>query len=209
MVTGPQGSSSDPTDEVDALASALAALRSGEPGALERLVPLIYEDLRTLARQRIRGERNDHTLGTTAVVHEAYLRLLQERRLTAADRGEFLAAASNTMRRLLVDYARARNRKKRGGGVEAIPLERVAPFLSDRASQEMLHLDQALERLAARMPRAARVFELKTFGGLQLLEIADLEGTSAKTIQRDYAAARAWLRKEVRGDGTTHGEPAP
>lgn len=190
--------SCDPPTASGDLTSALEELRAGEDGALERVVPLLYDDLRRIARQRLRAERIDHTLGTTGVVHEAYLRLLQDRRLAATDRSEFLAAASNAMRRLLVDYARTRNRQKRGGGVAPTPLEDVEPFLSEQASQEMIYLDQALERLGEAMPRAARAFELKTFGGLELTEIAEIESVSTKTAQRDVAAARAWLRKEIR-----------
>lgn len=188
----------DSTPERSDLTSALEGLREGEEGALERVVPLLYDDLRRIARQRLRAERIDHTLGTTGVVHEAYLRLLRDQRIAADDRGEFLAAASNAMRRLLVDYARTRNRKKRGGGVTPMPLTEAEPFLSEQASQEMLYLDQALERLSSTMPRAARAFELKTFGGLELSEIGRIQSVSAKTAQRDVAAARAWLRKEIR-----------
>lgn len=181
------------------LTSAFDSLRSGEHGALDRVVPLLYDDLRRLARQRLRNDRNSHTLGTTGVVHEAYLRLLRERKLSAVDRGQFLAAASNTMRRLLVDYARMKRSQKRGGGVEPLPLEEVAPFLSDRATDEMIELDDALARLEVILPRGAKVFEQKVFGGLKLEEIAEVNATSKKTVQRDWTAARAWLRKEVRG----------
>jgi RNA polymerase sigma factor (TIGR02999 family) len=168
-------------------------------GALDRLFPLIYDELRRLARRRLRGERTGHTLDTTALVHEAYLRLSTQHRLAADNRAEFLAVASNTMRRVLVDYARARRRQKRGGGREAMPLEAVEPFLSDRAVEETIALDDALERLEAAEPRAARVFEQRLFGGLSLEEIATALGVSTKTVQRDWTAARAWLRKEVGG----------
>jgi RNA polymerase sigma factor (TIGR02999 family) len=176
---------------------ALEALRQGDPGALERLVPLLYDDLRRLARQRLRHERDGHTLGTTALVHEAYLKLAGQRRLAPPDRAGFFAAASNTMRRILVDYARTRRRHKRGGGAVMVPLDDVAPFLGDRACEETLVLDDALARLEAVQPRAARVFEQRLFGGLGVEEIADALGVSAKTVQRDWEAARSWLRKEV------------
>jgi RNA polymerase sigma factor (TIGR02999 family) len=180
-----------------AVTRGLAELAAGSPGALERLVPLLYDDLRRLARQRLRGEREGHTLGTTALVHEAYLRLAAHRRLGAEDRAGFFAAASNTMRRVLVDYARARRRAKRGAGEAPVPLAEVASFLSDRAAAETLALDDALTRLEAANPRAARVFEQRLFGGLALEEIAVALGVSTKTVQRDWEAARAWLRKEV------------
>ncbi len=198
----------------------LARLRDGSPEALDRLVPLLYEDLRRLARQRLRGEREGHTLDTAALVNEAYLRLVDQRRVSAGDRSEFFAAASRTMRRVLVDYARARKRAKRGGGVEPVPLEAVEEFLSERVADETLALDAALARLEAAQPRAARVVELRFFGGLTFDEAAAVLGVSAKTVQRDGEAAMAWLRKEVRsaldpapnvrsGTGTAREEPGP
>ncbi len=176
----------------------LGRLRDGSPEALDRLVPLLYEDLRRLARQRLRAERTGHTLDTTALVNEAYLRLVDQRRIAAGDRSEFFAAASRTMRRVLVDYARARQRAKRGGGVAPVPLAAVEEFLSEKAADETLALDEALARLEQVQPRAARVVELRFFGGLTLAEAAELLGVSAKTVQRDGDAAMAWLRKEVR-----------
>lgn len=176
----------------------LARLREGSPEALDRLVPLLYEDLRRLARQRLRVERDGHTLDTGALVNEAYLRLAGQRRVSAGDRSEFFAAASCTMRRVLVDYARARQRTKRGGGIEPVPLEAVEEFLSERVAEETLALDAALARLESAQPRAARVVELRFFGGLTYAEAAAVLGVSAKTVQRDGEAAMAWLRKEVR-----------
>ena len=176
----------------------LARLREGAPEALDRLVPLLYGDLQRLARQRLRSERAEHTLDTAALVNEAYLRLVDQRRIVVHDRSEFFAAASHTMRRVLVDYARARQRAKRGGGVANVPLEAVEEFLSEKAADETLALDEALQRLEATQPRAARVVELRFFGGLTLEETAALLGVSTKTVQRDGDAAMAWLRKEVR-----------
>jgi len=175
----------------------LAALRRGEAGALERVVPMLYDDLRQLARTRLRNERDGHTLDTTGLVHEAYLRLATQRRLAPADRGEFFAAASNTMRRILVDYARSRSRHKRGGGETRVPLDEVEPFLTGRAADETLLLDDALSRLSSSLPRAAAVFEQRLFGGLSVEDIAAFMNVSTKTVSRDWEAARAWLRKEV------------
>lgn len=189
-----------PSPALGAVTRELQALRRGEDGAFERLVPLLYDDLRRLARQRLRSERESHTLDTTALVHEAYVRLARHHQLPSEDRGAFFAAASNTMRRVLVDYARARNADKRGGGETAVPLDHVAPFLSDRAATETLLVDQALSRLEAAVPRAARVFEQRLFGGLTLEEIAVAMELSTKTVQRDWEVARAWLRKEVGRD---------
>ena len=181
-----------------AVSLCLEGLRQGEEGALERLTTLLYRELRQLARRRLQGERQGHTLGTTGLVHEAYLRLADQRKLSPRDRREFFVAASSTMRRILIDYARARRRAKRGGDAVAVPLEEVAPLLSERACDEMIELDQALSRLADQQPRAAQVFEQRVFGGRSLAELAEDLGVSSKTVQRDWDAARAWLRKEVR-----------
>jgi RNA polymerase sigma-70 factor, ECF subfamily len=178
----------------------LERLRHGECGSLDRVVTLLYDELRRLARQRLRDERSSHTLDTTALVHEAYLRLFHQQSIDAKTRAEFFAVASNTMRRVLVDYARARRRQKRGGGVAVLPLEEVEPFLTDRAADEVLHLDEALERLRTLQPRAVQVVEMHFFGGLSLVEIAAALGLSEKTVQRDWQAARAWLRKEVQAN---------
>lgn len=201
MATPPDSDARELTDEAGGeITRYLHELRAGTPGAIDRLVPLLYDDLRRLAHQRLRGERDGHTLDTTALVHEAYVRLSGQRQVSAADRSEFFAAASNTMRRVLVDYARGRRRQKRNAGQTPVPLDDVEPFLSDRAVDETLALDEALGRLEARHPRAARVFEQRLFGGMSLDEIAVLQGTSTKTVQRDWEAARAWLRKEVGHD---------
>ena len=177
---------------------ALANLRNGQSGALEQLVPLIYDDLRRLARQRLRFEHDGQAVGTTSLVHEAYLRLAQQRRLRPADQSGFFAAASNTMRRILVDYARSRKSQKRGGGQIPAPIDETEALLSDAAVSETLALDEALTRLEAADWRAARVFEQRLFGGLSVDEISLVLNVSTKTIQRDWQAARAWLRKEVR-----------
>ena len=187
----------EPASSPGEITKGLEALRRGEARALDELVPLLYDDLRRMARQRLSRERSAHTLGTAGLVNEAYLRLLTQHQLAPANRGEFFAAASNTMRRVLVDYARSRKRQKRGGGAPHVPLEDVEPFLTDRAVGETLALEDALVRLERAHPRAARIFEQRFFGGLTAEETAEAEGVSTKTIQRDWEAARAWLRKEV------------
>jgi RNA polymerase sigma factor (TIGR02999 family) len=182
--------------------------RGGDSAALDHLVPLLYADLRRLARRSLRRERVEHTLSTTALVHEAYLRLLGQRRIQASDRAGFLAVAGYTMRRVLVDYARGRNRAKRGGGKATVALDHAeldeleagAPFLTDGQAEEMLALDSALARLAAISPRGAEVIQHRFFAGLTLEETAEVLRVSIKTVQRDWLAARAWLRKEVAGD---------
>ena len=166
-----------PPGEGGEITRGLDALRRGEAGALDRLVPLLYDELRRMARGRLRGERADHTLDTTALVHESYLKLATQHGLKPADRPAFFAAAANTMRRILVDHARSRRRDKRGGGAPAVPLDDIGPLLSERAVDETLALEDALAKLVAAQPRAARVFEQRLFGGLELEEIAGAEGT--------------------------------
>ncbi len=173
--------------------------RGGDRGALAELVPLLYRELREVARRTLRRERTGHTLATTALVHEAYLRLLDQRKIGARNRVEFLAVAGHTMRRLLVDYARTRKREKRGGGQSALPLEEAEALLSETQADDLLVLDLALDRLAAANPRGGQVIELRFFAGLDLEETAQVLGVSLKTVQRDWLASRAWLRKELEG----------
>ena len=172
-------------------------LRRGEPGAVDELVPQLYQELRRVARGHLRGERQNLTLATTALVNEAYLKLRQQRKVETADRTRFLAVASVTMRRILVDYARTRRRGKRGGGARPVPLEDVEPFLTDSEAEEVIALDEALDRLARVHPRGAEVVTHRFFTGLTLEESAEVLGVSSKTVRRDWLAARAWLRKEV------------
>lgn len=175
----------------------LEGVREGDGEALERLFPLLYDELRRIARQRMKGERPGHTLRPTALVHEAYLRLLDSDVLRAEDRSQFFAAASETMRRILVDYARARKRLKRGGGQAPIPLDEAEAYLSEREADEMLAFDDALSRLARQDARAAEIVRYRLVAGLTLEETGQLLGVSAKTVQRSWAFARAWLRREV------------
>ncbi len=175
----------------------LHRLHDGDGEALEMLMPLLYDELHALARRQLRAERADHTLNPTALVNEAYLRLVQQCTLRAEDRAHFLAIAATTMRRLLVDYARARTRLKRGGGAQPVPLDDVLPFLSLHEADEMLALDDALGRLEKINPRGSQVVQYRFFGGLSLEETAEVLDVSVKTVQRSWTAARAWLRKEV------------
>lgn len=178
----------------------LHRLRDGDDGALEQLMPLLYDELRVLARKQLRHERAGHTLSTTSLVNEAYLRLVDQHRLDAHDRPQFFAVAAVTMRRILVDYARARKRLKRGGGKAAVPLEEAEQFLSDEEADEVLALEEALDRLAELEPRAVQVVQCRFFTGLTLEETAEALDISVKTVQRDWIAARAWLRKEIDTD---------
>ncbi|MEZ4455724.1 MAG: ECF-type sigma factor [Gemmatimonadales bacterium] len=179
------------------MTACLARLRAGDAEALDRLLPLVYDELRAMAGGQLKREAAGHTLSATALVHEAYVRLADRDRLDADDRGEFLAIAAQSMRRVLVDHARTRKRQKRGAGQVPVSLDAVEHLVSDQSAEELIALDEALERLAAANPRAAQVVERRFFAGLTLEETATSLGTSLKTVQRDWTAARAWLRKEI------------
>lgn len=175
----------------------LERLGPESPQEREQLLPLIYEELRRIARLRMRNERLEHTLSPTALVHEAYLRLFNERAPRLKDRRELYAAASETMRRVLIDYARARKRLKRGGSVPRVALEEAEAFLTESQADEVLALEDALDRLGQVDQGALEVLQHRFFVGLTMEEIAELQGVSSKTVQRTWVAARAWLRKEV------------
>ena len=175
----------------------LARLREGDNEALDQLLPLVYDELRLLARSQLRNESPGHTLGATALVHEAYLRLSQRRVIAPEDRSHFFAIAAQCMRRVLVDHARVRGAQKRGSGQVALSLEHAGELLDEDGSEELLIIDEALERLARANERAARVVERRYFAGLTLEETAATLGLSAKTVQRDWTLARAWLQKEI------------
>jgi RNA polymerase sigma factor (TIGR02999 family) len=180
--------------EVTAL---LAAWRGGDGGALDRLIPIVYEDLRRVAGRYMRSEDPGHTLQTTALVHEAYLRLTREQDRTWESRAHFFAVAAQIMRNLLVDHARMATRAKRGGGAAEISFEE-APELTTAEPEVMLALDDALQRLAEVDPRASRIVELRYFVGLNNDEVASVIGVSEKTVTRDWNTAKAWLRAELR-----------
>jgi RNA polymerase sigma factor (TIGR02999 family) len=176
--------------------------REGDSRALEHIVPLVYDELRRVARHQVSHERDDITLSPTGLVHEAYLRLLSRKQLVGHDRSAFLAVAAQTMRRILVEHARRRTRMKRGGGqhVEAMPDDGLAALAPDVEPEEVVATDLALARLAEMDDRAARVVECRIFGGLTLAETAEALDISTRTVQRTWTAALAWLRKEVADD---------
>jgi len=171
----------------------LTEWRSGHPQALERLTPLVYDDLRRLARGYMRTERGSHTLQATAVVHEAFLRLIQAN-VALQDRAHFFALASRLMRRVLVDHAKSRSRLKRKAGPGAVPFDGDAAKAVDFG---VVALDDALEGLVQLEPRLAEVIELHYFGGLTYDQIADAVGASTATVHRDIRLARAWLLNEI------------
>jgi RNA polymerase sigma factor (TIGR02999 family) len=168
----------------------------GDMSALDRLVPVVYSELHRLAQRYMRGERPDHPLQTTALVNEAYLRLVGWKEVEWKNRAHFLAVAAQIMRRILVDFARSRNYAKRGGGLRRVSLD-DALLVTEAADPDLLDLDGALSRLAAVDPRKSRVVELRFFGGLSNEEIAEVLGTSPFTVIRDWNLARAWLLREM------------
>jgi RNA polymerase sigma factor (TIGR02999 family) len=166
--------------------------------SVDRLLPLVYEELRRIAHLLLQGENAGHTLTTTALVHEGYLRLVDQRRVTWVDRAHFLAVAATAMRRILVDYARRRTASKRGAGSRPLTLDEAAVALADERAQEMLDLDEALTRLATLNERLARVVECRFFGGLTTTETAAALDVTPRTIERDWAKAKSWLYQELR-----------
>jgi len=176
----------------------LRSWRSGDERAEEALLAAVYADLRRRAAAMLRGERNDHTLQPTALVNEAYLRLVDYRRVRARDRSHFLALAAQAMRRILIERARARSAAKRDGGGAALALDAAAEEVGARAG-ELVALDEALTRLAGFDARKAQVVELKYFGGLTNDETAAALEISGATVEREWSAARAWLRTAIAG----------
>lgn len=174
----------------------LEAASAGDPHAFDRLVPLIYDELRGIARKQLAGERPDHTLDTTALVHEAYVKLVGLERMEWGGRPHFLAAAAGAMRRILVDHARNRRAIKRGGGVAAVSLGGVVVAVRDSVDQ-LLELDRALLRLRELDIRQSRVVELRFFAGMTVEEVAEVLEVSPTTVKRDWTAARAWLNREL------------
>ncbi|MCC6262904.1 MAG: sigma-70 family RNA polymerase sigma factor [Bryobacterales bacterium] len=180
----------------------LARWSSGDAGALEQLTPIVYDELRRIARRHLARERKDHTLQSTALVHEAYLRLIGSSGSEYHNRQHFFAVAAQVIRRVLVDHARAVNAAKRGGGAQKILLE-DQPEASTPAENvaEVLALHEALERLAVFDQQQERIVELRYFAGLSIEETAEVLGVSAATVKRDWVMARAWLARELKGGG--------
>ena len=176
----------------------------GEQRPADRLLPLVYDELRRVAHRQLGRERSGHTLSTTALVHEAYLRLVDQTRARWVDRAHFFAVAAGVMRRILVDYARRFRAAKRGGGVQPVDLDRVEVSLDER-SEMLINLDEALGRLAELNPRLSRVVEYRFFGGMTEEETAEALGVTDRTVRRDWIKAKAWLSRELRaseGEGS-------
>ena len=175
----------------------LADWAGGDEAALERLMPLVYQELRRIADRALGRERRGHTLQATALVHEAYVRLVQQHSAQFENRAHFFAIASQLVRRILVDHARRRASLKRGGGEAPLSLDME---VADRSSSvDALALDEALQRLATLDPQQARIVEMRFFGGLTVEDTAEVLNISPRTVKRDWSMARAWLRRELSG----------
>ncbi|MGO8985342.1 MAG: sigma-70 family RNA polymerase sigma factor [Terriglobales bacterium] len=189
-----------PSPEITQL---LHAWRGGDQLALERLTPVVYQELHRMARVYMSREREGHTLQTTALIHEVYLRLVKVKDVQWQDRAHFFAISAQLMRRILVDFARSHTYQKRGGGAQQVPLNE-AFVMSPEPSVDVVALDEALARLGETDARKSKVVELRFFGGMTVEETAEVLGISPETVMRDWGVARAWLLREL--DGTvTHG----
>jgi RNA polymerase sigma factor (TIGR02999 family) len=183
-----------PSSEVTVL---LSELTRGNKEAGEKLIPLVYDELRRLAKSYMQRERPDHTLQATALVHEAYLKLVRQEVVDWQGRSHFLGIAAQLMRRILIDHARNHLREKRGGVQHVLPLDEALVFAPER-SEEFVRLDEALERLSKLDARQGRIVELRYFGGMSIDETSEVLGVSPKTVKRDWSVAKAWLHAELR-----------
>jgi RNA polymerase sigma factor (TIGR02999 family) len=190
----------DPITRTDAATQWLLDWGRNDKQGLDQMLPVLYAELHRLATHYISQEATGHTLQPTALVHEAYLRLIDQRRVDWRNRAQFVGLAANMMRRILVNHARDRSARKRGGGAQPVSLSLVESP-SGRPDVELIALDEALERLAAADPRKARVVELKFFGGLTIEEIAEVLQISGATVEREWSFARAWLYDAIEGSG--------
>lgn len=171
--------------------------RQGDSAAFDKVTHYVYNDLRRRASAYMRNERRGHSLQTTGLVHEAFIKLIDKQEIEWQDRNHFFAVAAQSMRRILVDHARARKRDKRGGENEDVPLEEARHIPADQYHIDLVALDEALKRLAAFDERQSKIVELKYFGGMTLDETADVLDVSRVTVRRDWQIARAWLRSQL------------
>jgi RNA polymerase sigma factor (TIGR02999 family) len=184
---------SNPTHEVTGL---LLDWNNGQPEALERLMPLVYDELRHIAARYLRKEREDHTLQTTALVHEAYIRLIDQQQANWQNRAQFFGVAAQMMRRILVDHARGHQADKRGGGAAKLSLDEAIE-IADQKEVDLIALDEALNQLAQLDEQQCRVVELRFFAGLTVEEVAAVMKLSPATIKREWSMAKAWLHREL------------
>jgi RNA polymerase sigma factor (TIGR02999 family) len=181
----------------------LISYGQGDRAALDALLPLVYDELRVIARSYLRRERSDHTLQPTSLVHEAYLRLINQKRVDWRNRAQFFGLAANMMRRILINHAEAKRAEKRGGGIEKMSLDQVEAGLGDQVV-DILALDEVLRRLEKFDKLKSEIVELKYFCGLTITEIAEVTKTSTATVEREWAFARGWLYKALTYPPTTN-----
>ncbi len=181
----------------------LHAWSNGNREALDALLPLVYDELRRQAHRFLRRERQNHTLQTTALIHEAYMKLIEQNRVSWQNRAHFFAISANLMRRILVNYAKAKHRFKRGGAGENLPLDETILIVSDKRELDLLALDEALMRLAKLDERQAQIVELRYFSGLSIEETAEVLDISPVTVKRDWKMTKAWLHRELSGKNGT------
>jgi RNA polymerase sigma-70 factor, ECF subfamily len=180
----------------------LTAVRDGDKAKLPRLVELVYDDLRKLAARYMDGEKRGHTLQPTALVHEAFLKLIEQSQVDWRGKSHFFAVGAQAMRRILVNHAKSRGRIKRGGKLHKLPLDEALTICLDD-DDDVLALDEALEKLATIDERQAKIVELRFFGGLSVEETAEALGLSKRTVEREWTACRAWLRRELASSDKT------
>ena len=182
----------------ESITNLLKASSGGNREALDELIPLLYKELRRLAGAQLRSERDNHTLQATALANEAYLKLVDQKRVDWQNRAHFFAVASRVMRRVLVDYSRKKRAEKRGGDVARVTLSEALDAADDRADVDAIDLDAALDKLAELEPRYAEIVEMRVFGGLSVEEVAEALKISKATVKRDWASAKTLLYKELR-----------
>lgn len=185
----------------DNLTSLLVEWQAGDKTALDRLTPLVYDELRRIAHRYVRRERDGHTLETTALVNEAYVRLAGSKNIAWESRSHFFAATAQVMRHVLIDHARRRLYAKRGGDARHVALDDAVSEMTEQRADELIVLDEALAELAKFDPRKARVVEMRYFGGLSLEETAEALNISLMTVRRDWRAAKAWLFRRMKAEG--------
>jgi len=201
---------SDESDSAGRITRLLLEWSAGDQSALTSLLPLVYEELRAMAARHLRAERRAHTLQRTALVHEAFFRLVDYKRVASQNRAQFFALASQIMRRILVDHARRHRSQKRGGGAQRVSLEDIQPreaadpsgdvdalLFTEDDQVDLSAIDDALKRLEAMDPRQSKLVELRFFGGLNIEDTADVLGISPATVKREWVSARAWLLREL------------
>jgi RNA polymerase sigma-70 factor, ECF subfamily len=180
--------------------------RNGDETALDKLIPIVHEELRRLAHYYMRRERPDHILQTSALINEAYIRLVDHKGMRWQNRAHFYAVAAQAMRRVLIDNARSRNYTKRGGGVNFVPLDEAAD-LAQKTVAELIALDDALTALASLDSRKSKIVEMRYFGGMSVEETSEALGISSVTVMRDWATAKAWLLREISSQDSIENPP--